>query len=66
MWRGVLFAWFLSWTDLHPLDGLLGSGARGSPPWEAVECLLSALEKHCPVFAQVLEMPGALHGARSI
>lgn len=25
-WRGVLFAWFLSWTDLHPLDGLLGSG----------------------------------------
>lgn len=26
MWRGVLFAWVLSWTDLHPLDGLLGSG----------------------------------------
>lgn len=64
MWRGVLFAWFLSWTDLHPLDGLLGSG--GLLLGKRVECLLSAVEKHCPVFAQVLEMPGALRGARSI
>lgn len=45
---------------------LMDCRGRGSPPWEAVECLLSAVEKCCPVFAQVLEMPGALHGARSI
>lgn len=45
---------------------LMDCWGRGSPPWEAVECLLRAVEKGCPVFAQALEMPGAFRGARSI
>lgn len=54
MWRGVLFAWFLSWTDLHLLDGLLGFGGVGllfgklwsvcSVQWRsAVQCLPRSL-----------------------
>lgn len=54
---GVLFAWFCLGHDLHPLDGLSGSGVSswGNGGVAAEQTLKRKGEGLIPAFAQVLE-----------